>query len=254
MSGIHIRPLTGYAGLRVLACVTVVAYHLNQLRPIANLAQWNWNFYQFTETLTIVVSFFFILTGLGIAQNYWRAILADAPKPETRRVFVDRFFRIAPAYYLALFASFGLWAWNSTVDIQSIGRLFSGVFFVTWLSPETFFPVEINGPLWYISFDMMGSILVFGLMSVLMWVRKIWIPVIFAVVTAVLFWLHFWFVGLHFPQMQGIVSVWFPAYNPFIFGLHFLLGVLIAGILVWQEKIQARYSAWYDLVWIAIVG
>lgn len=59
-------------------------------------------------------------------------------------------------------------------------------------------------------------------------------------------------MGLPFPIMDGIVSEWFPAYNPFVFGLHFLLGVGVSGILVWQEKHHTPHSYWNDFLYILI--
>lgn len=36
---------------------------------------------------------------------YWRTVLEGAPAPEPKKALVDRFLRIAPAYYVALTAS-----------------------------------------------------------------------------------------------------------------------------------------------------
>lgn len=55
------KNLTGLTGLRALACLSVIAYHLNQQRSIENLASWDWNLYQFVETWPVTVSFFFVL-------------------------------------------------------------------------------------------------------------------------------------------------------------------------------------------------
>ena len=44
----------------------------------------------------------------------------------------------------------------------------------------------MNGPLWYISFDMMGAILVLTTMSLLVRVRKIFIPLVLLAIAGLL--------------------------------------------------------------------
>ncbi len=118
----------------------------------------------------------------------------------------------------------------------------------------TFFPVDINGPLWYIAFDMMGAILVYSVMSIAVRIPKIWIAPFLIGIVGLLLLVHLWFVGLHFPKMEGIMSVWFPLYNPFIFGLHFMFGILISAGLVLQEKYQTRNLLGYDVGFLIVCG
>ncbi|MDD5197563.1 MAG: acyltransferase [Candidatus Gracilibacteria bacterium] len=246
------RPLPGFNGLRALACLSVIIYHLNQHRSVTDLALWNWDLYQFVEMWPIAVSLFFILSAITSSLPFWRAILKDTPAPKTRELFIGRFFRIAPAYYAVLIFTFLLTIVLNGYSDGAFLRFMSGATFLAWTHPFTFFPVDINGPLWYISYDMMGAILVMGTMSILVRVRKIFIPLVFLAVGGLLFALHLWFMGLPFPKLDGIVSEWFPAYNPFIFGIHFLIGILVAGALVWQEKNHSSRSLWYDLLFVLI--
>ncbi|EKD44231.1 MAG: hypothetical protein ACD_71C00206G0001, partial [uncultured bacterium (gcode 4)] len=60
----QIPPLQGFNGLRALACLSVVTYHLNQYRSITDLADWNWNLYQFVEMWPVGISLFFILSAI----------------------------------------------------------------------------------------------------------------------------------------------------------------------------------------------
>ena len=99
------KNLSGLTGLRALACLSVVAYHLNQQRSIANLSEWNWDIYQFVETWPVTVSFFFVLGGMLRSAPYWRTVFSNEPAPEPKQAFVDRVLRIAPAYYVALLAT-----------------------------------------------------------------------------------------------------------------------------------------------------
>ena len=105
------RKLPGISGFRALAALSVVFYHLNQHRTIANLAEWNWDLYKLTELLPFVVSFFFVLGGALHSLPFWRVIFTRDSGgkefvPEPKNALIDRFFRIAPAYYAALIASF----------------------------------------------------------------------------------------------------------------------------------------------------
>ncbi|MFA6091176.1 MAG: acyltransferase [Candidatus Gracilibacteria bacterium] len=244
------RPLQGFNGLRALACLSVVLYHVNQHRSIENLPQWNWDIYLFVGMWPVAVSLFFILSAITNSLPFWRAILRDMPVPKTRELFVGRFFRIAPAYYVALIFTFLLSLFIGGYTDGAFIRFLAGATFLTWTHPFTFFPVDINGPLWYISYDMMGAILVMGTMSLLVRVRKIYIPFLISLIIGILIALHFAFMSIPFPHVDGIVSVWFPAYNPFIFGVHFMMGVIVAGILVWREKNHSSHSLWYDILFL----
>lgn len=244
------RPLQGFNGLRALACLSVVLYHTNQHRFIENLSQWNWDLYLFVGMWPVAVSLFFILSAITNSLPFWRAILRDMPVPKTRELFVSRFFRIAPAYYLALIVTFFLSLTLNGYTDGAFIRFLAGATFLTWTHPFTFFPVDINGPLWYISYDMMGAILVMGTMSLLVRIRKIYIPLTIGLIIGILIALHFAFMSIPFPYVDGIVSIWFPAYNPFIFGVHFMMGVIVAGILTWREKNHSSHSLWYDLLFL----
>jgi peptidoglycan/LPS O-acetylase OafA/YrhL len=217
------RPFLGHNGLRAIACLSVVVYHLNQHRSVTDLSQWNWDLYQFIEMLPVNVSLFFILSAITNSIPFWRAIIRDMAIPKTRELFVSRFFRISPAYYVSLLFTFFLAIILNGYQDGALLRLIAGATFLAWTHPFTFFPVDINGPLWYISYDMMGAILIMGTMSLMVRVRKIFIPVLFLVIAGILVGFHLSFMNLPFPKLDGIVSEWFPAYNPFIFGLHFLI-------------------------------
>lgn len=172
------RPLQGFNGLRALACLSVIIYHLNQHRSVTALADWNWNLYQFVDMWPIAVSLFFMLTALTNSLGFWRSILRDMPIPKVQDFLVNRFFRIAPAYYLALSFTFFLTLILNGYSDGAFLRFLSGITFLSWTHPSTFFPVDINGPLWYISYDMMGVLLVVTVMGILVRVRKVYIPLI----------------------------------------------------------------------------
>lgn len=172
------RPLQGFNGMRALACLSVIIYHLNQHRSVTALAEWNWDLYQFVEMWPIAVSLFFMLSAITNSLPFWRAIIRDLPAPKAKDLFISRFFRLAPAYYTVLLFTFALTLILNGYSDGALLRLAAGATFLSWLHPFTFFPVDINGPLWYISYDMMGAILVMGTMSILVRIKKTLIPVV----------------------------------------------------------------------------
>ncbi len=268
--------------LRGLAALIVVYYHLNQLRDTSDMPWLTWDIYQFTEHLVFVVSFFFMTSGLFRSIPYWRSILYEWDVPAFLPALRDRVYRIAPAYYLALIASFGLIAFWREVDISDFVRLISGFAFLSWVSPTTFFPVEINGPLWFIAYDMMGWILVSWVMMGLVKIVKRYqgvvtyknstlehIPTgwqrggifswrilmivcsVFLTSIAALLIFHFVWISLPWIPWSSVVGVWFPTYNPFLFGLHFLLGAIAWGIIICCQAVKSRIT--YDMISIVLM-
>lgn len=176
------RPLVGFNGLRALACLSVIIYHLNQHRSVTALAGWDWNLYQFVEMWSIAVSLFFVLSAVTNSLPFWRSIIRDLPAPKATELMQQRFFRIAPAYYLSLVFTFFLAIGLDGYADGALLRFMAGAAFLSWMHPFTFFPVDINGPLWYISYDMMGVLLIMGTMSLIGRVRKAYIPIVFGLV------------------------------------------------------------------------
>lgn len=246
--------LSWLSWFRWLAMLLIVAYHLNQIRPIQNLSKWNWELYQFIDLFPVVVSVFFILSGLLRSLTYWKVLNEWGELPSFWKWLKDRFIRIAPLFYGALIASF---LWSYTQWIVDWKSFFVGFTFFSWIHPSTFFPVAINGPLWFIAYDMMGNILIMGFMMFLVsFIRKhqkqkqLLIPLCFIVWGTVLLALHLLFVSLPFPKLEGIVSVWFPYYNPFIFGMYYLFWAMIGWVIYTLSKFRFKNSVFFDAIFI----
>lgn len=246
--------LTWISWYRGFAMLLIVVYHLNQIRPIQNLALWNWKLYQFVSLLPVVVSVFFLLSGLLRSLSYWKVIFEWGENPPFWKWLKDRFFRIAPLFYLALILSF---LWSIVLWDPDWKSFFVGFTFFSWVHPSTFFPVPINGPLWFVAYDMMGNIFVMIFMMKVIWfirylkIRKqVIIPLSFLFALVILLFLHKVFISLPFPTLEGIVSVWFPYYNPFIFGVYYLFWALIGWVVYYLKKIDIKSGLLFDLTFL----
>lgn len=199
------------------------------------------------------MSFFFILTGAGISIRFWSSIFNNTPPPSAKKFFWERFVRLAPVYWIVLIVSFLLVSIYQGITGEWILRLVTWFFFLSWVHPITFFPVEMNGPLWYIPFDLAGSIIAFSMMSQLARIQKNLIPAGILGTVWLLVLGHLLFIQLPFPVVPGIMSEWFPVYNPFIFGLHFVMGTMVWALLTWRMNYELASSYLYDGIWFVFV-
>lgn len=240
--------LSGLSGLRGLAALIVVYYHLSQHRTTVWLSEMSWDIYQFTEHLVFVVSVFFILSGFFRSLSYWKKLEKDEPIPRFFSSLKDRFFRIAPSYYLALIVSLiVVWALGD-ITMSDIVRFFAGVLFLNWTSAELFFPVDHNWPLWFVTYDMLGWILVSFFMILVTRVWKKYFFPLFAVTCGILVIWHYGFVSLPWWYTEWVAGEWFPTYNPFLFWLHFMLGVLGGYLLTLGQRIITNTETiWADI-------
>lgn len=96
-------------GVRAIACLSVISFHLNLHSFFAHL--WspipNDMGATFISSLELAgemgIMLFFILSGFLLFLPFARAILFDQPAPSLRRYYIRRIFRILPCYYVALF-------------------------------------------------------------------------------------------------------------------------------------------------------
>jgi peptidoglycan/LPS O-acetylase OafA/YrhL len=228
--------LSGMNGFRAFAALFVVIYHLNQHLPTGGFGYFSIGIHQFIGHFSIMVSVFFMLSGFFRSLSYWKCIDTPDSIPLFFPSIKDRFFRIAPAYYVMLIVSLIATYFISGISSINFPAFFVGFTFLTWISPDTLFPVILNGPLWFISLDMIGWIMTSLIMMGMMKINKNYhIPYIITI-GAIMLGLHFLWISLPWTPGEGISFVWFPIYNPFLFFLHFLFGIAAAGIVTWLRR------------------
>jgi peptidoglycan/LPS O-acetylase OafA/YrhL len=107
IAGKQKNPIYALDGVRAVACLGVISFHLNLFSLFAHI----WSPMHNDVGATIISSMalagemgiilFFILSGFLLFLPFARAILFDQPHPSLRRYYARRMFRILPGYYVA---------------------------------------------------------------------------------------------------------------------------------------------------------
>lgn len=238
--------LHGADFMRASACTIVLLHHLAQRADYTSALGDN----PFVHVLSSVggmgVAIFFVLSGFLLARPFWAALDSGAPRPSIRTYLLRRAARIVPGFWLALTVTFilSITVFGSTLDGWLGLRYLSGVFLVSDWHWTTLFPVEINGPLWSISFEVTAYILLPLAFAALFragrgrlrgWgARLAWLAVIATAMAA-----HAVFVAtVHVDPLdkgwdyglQGGAKTWMPWFNPFGFFAIFAVGALGSGV------------------------
>ncbi|MBB3658876.1 peptidoglycan/LPS O-acetylase OafA/YrhL [Rhizobium sp. BK650] len=249
--------------LRAAACLLVLVHHLI-LRIDLNKTE------ELQSALTALrfgnfgVAIFFILSGFLLALPFWRSLDAGCAVFDLRIYALRRAARIVPGYWVALTGGFilstTLLGHARTPDL--VIRYISGLFFMSQWHWRTFFPVEGNGPLWSISFEVTSyALLPLGFLCLFAIPRKRRSPLItrlawLGVIAATLL-THEAFRTLFPPNeidrgwqygMPGGAKEWMPNYNPIGFFAIFALGALAAGI---QVMLPRKPRIWFDILALA---
>ena len=234
--------------LRATACLVVIGHHLAQRMSWDGPVGWMEWLRVFNNTGGFGVTLFFILSGFLLAHPFWLALDRGEPLPSLRTYAIRRAARILPGFWLALTVTLVLTVTLFRIPLtgELILRYLAGVFLVADWHWVTFFPVEVNGPLWSIGFEItsylllpLGFLALFALPSA---VRSgwrgllLWLAVIALAIAAHLLFTHFvrpspirrgWDYGL-----IGGAKLWMPRFNPFAFFATFAVGALAAGLHV----------------------
>lgn len=270
--------IKGADGLRAFACLLVMASHFISRIDPSILPPWGQALQAFLLQGGAGVTVFFVLSGFLLALPFWLSWFRGEDLPSLKIYAMRRFGRIAPGFWLNLALTFII-AWFLVPDAPSItSRYHAGLSFTSSLSWLSFFPVEINGPLWSIGFEVfsylllpLGMILLFSLLGKTAPGDKpprkalpamiFWILILLAVLYA-----NGVFNDLARPDdvmrgweygLSGGGKFWWPNYNPLGFFAQYLIGVLAAGLYLWLEQDPRRDKIFRTfLVWdlLALLG
>lgn len=244
---------TGADGVRAIACLSVILHHLSQ--RLAMPAQEKW--LQEVQSVALLgnsgVSLFFVLSGFLLSFPFWSAYLENEAFPSIRTYAKRRAARIMPGYYVSFLVCLAL-TWSLSIPTEFLWRrILTGFTFTAGFHYTTFFPSDLNGPFWSISFEVFSYVLMPLFMALLFLLGKrrsfgkallFWF-VAFGLVLVANSLVHQWFTpsengrGWDYGQIGG-AKFWMPNYNPIGFFGHFTIGILAAGV---TAAIQQRGAA-----------
>lgn len=259
------RRLLGADFVRAAACLMVLGHHLAQrLRPQA-VPEDAITAYETGLTGAFGVAAFFVLSGFLLARPFWQALDAGRPMPSLGTYAIRRAARIVPAFWFALIVTFvlSITLFSVPLDGLLIFRFLAGLFLISDWHWSTLFPVEFNGPLWSIGFEVTSYVLLPLTILVLFLLprrtvastRLAWIAVLALVISIQWLVVQYLPVETHMRGWQygllGGAKVWVPRFNPVGFFAIFAIGILAAAV---QVRWSGRRSASFDLLALGGLG
>lgn len=250
--------LLGADFLRATACLGVLLHHLAFRMDMNSVPEAMQPVLRFLVYGSFGVTVFFVLSGFLLARPFWLALDAGRPMPSLRTYTLRRLARIVPGFWLALVVSLALdlWLGGKILDGERIIRFVAGLLLISDWHWVTLFPVDNNGPLWSIGFEVtaylllpLGMAALFALQARNWGARLAWLAVIgvaLLVHVLVVQWAPIdevergWSHGL-----VGGAKAWMPRFNPIGFFAIFAVGALAAGV---QVLIQTRRGIGMDVI------
>jgi peptidoglycan/LPS O-acetylase OafA/YrhL len=151
-------------GWRIIAALGIVAIHVWQhswgLHP--GFRPPPYSLFPYLQSLDLFVDLFFVISGLVLAYPFLKVLLDDPHRAQVdsfRGFMVQRFLRVAPAYYAILIVVWSIR--NFGVRTADWLDLVEHLTFTQWLDPERiFFSI---GPAWSIAVEFWMYMLIPGL-------------------------------------------------------------------------------------------
>jgi len=249
--------IPGADGLRALACLLVVWHHTTQRFNPESSAQWIQSIHFFGMRGEVGVSLFFVLSGCLLSLPFWNSFVNGDPFPSLRFYAINRAARIIPAYWFnLLFCTLvAFWVFDQNINWW---RLISGLFFVNSYHYSSFFPAELNGPLWSIGLEVSCYVLLPAvLFLIIKSTKRIYVAIggmigyIFALQI-----LNPWIINSFMTSnkgkgwqygLTGGAKQWLPYWNIDTFFTQFLCGSLAALIIVTFRARGMLKSSSFDL-------
>lgn len=248
--------IPGADGLRAIACLLVVWHHISQRFNPETSAAWIKGIHFLGMRGEVGVSLFFVLSGCLLSLPFWNSFVTKSPLPSLRFYAINRAARIIPAYWVNLLLCTFLAFWVFNIDIDW-WRLISGLLFINSYHYSTFFPAELNGPLWSIGLEVSCYLL---LPLVLFAVIKSTKKISFAIAGMAI-----WILGLQLVNpwiisnfmtsdklkgweygFSGGAKQWLPYWNIGSFFTQFLCGSLAALVITALRVRNISKSRFFD--------
>ena len=149
LQSLHIR---GADGFRAVACLLVLFHHLTQKMNPDSAPSWFASIHHFGMRGEVGVSLFFVLSGALLSYPFWISFINGTSHPSIKKYSIARVARIVPATWLNLILCtlIALYFYDIPVNFN---MLISGLLFINSYHYSTFFPAELNGPLWSIGLE-----------------------------------------------------------------------------------------------------
>lgn len=272
------RRLRGTDGLRALACLMVMIYHLCQRMNPEKVPSEIYPLFNFLLTGISGLSIFFVLSGFLLAYPFWENYLKGDRMPDLKVYAVRRAGRIMPAFYVNLLFCFFIGVLLTPEAPALLLRYLAGITFTSGLHWLTMFPVELNGPPWSIGYEVACYLLMplamLGLFKLIGSKRSFskafaWWVGVFLVVLVLDYLAQIFLVpddagrGWQYGFVGG-AKFWAPSYNIIGFFAHFCIGILASGAAAFLSQ-SSRSDNWtkkgvFDLlaavtlaVWVGIL-
>jgi len=257
--------VAGADGLRAIACLLVVWHHITQRLNPDQLPGFLQNLHFLGMRGEVGVSLFFVLSGALLSLPFWHSFIHGTARPKLSSYVIHRVSRIVPAFWFNLiFCTLTAW-WVFDLQINW-WRLISGLLFINSYHFSTFFPAELNGPLWSIGLEVSCYIVLpLVLLTIFKLRRKFTYAFYFLIIWIfALQILNPWIIRTFMTSddfkgwqygLAGGAKQWLPYWNFDTFFTQFLLGSLAALIIVQLRSLPISKSIFFDVTAIfALLG
>lgn len=164
--------INGADGLRAIACLLVLWHHLIQRLNPEQLPEALKQIHYAGMRGEVGVSLFFVLSGSLLSYPFWKNFLAGIDGPKINSYIRNRIARIVPATWLNLILVTIIATLIYDIPTNFL-RLFQGLTFTNSYFYTTFFPAELNGPLWSIGLEVSCYLLLpFVLLGIVRFARN----------------------------------------------------------------------------------
>jgi peptidoglycan/LPS O-acetylase OafA/YrhL len=256
--------INGADGFRAIACLLVLYHHLTQKMNLDSTPDWFKPIHHFGMRGEVGVSLFFVLSGALLSFPYWKSLMGRTAKPRLSHYALARVARIVPAtwFNLILCTLIALYLYEIPVNFK---MLFTGLFFINSYHYSTFFPAELNGPLWSIGLEVSCYVL---LPVVLFFILKFAKSFITAFISLIL-WIAVnqlvinpWVIERFMTSQDGKgwdkglvggAKEWLPYWNIVSFFSQFMIGALAALLIAKLQSMSQPKKMYFDISAIVLL-